>query len=113
MDRVKRAGVQWQDVWAWCEELAHDYGQWVHFGVHPPMPSDKRHPHGSVSMHTVRYLDGGKAEETVRTRWLPNPDKATAEVVALQLVADLSKELDKAVWEAERASLAAGQLSLW
>jgi hypothetical protein len=100
----KLPGVSWGDVWEWVAEVREDYGLWSHVVIHPPLPSRAKKDWGMVLVVTKRFYEGGEAEVHHLWRTLPLGGKETAEQLALSLLAQLAKQLDREVWEAERAA---------
>lgn len=100
----KSEGVQWSDVWEWLAEISDTYGLWGHIALHPPMPGRRGKDHGQVVLTLTRYLVGEGTEVIRHYRELPSPLRAKAEDIALQLVAQVSSQLDREAYEAERAA---------
>lgn len=105
----KKEGVAWPDVWHWLDAIRDDFGYWGEIHLAPPMPG-KRGPnkYGTLAITLVKYTEGFKAEAIHRWVYLCRPDKVAAEALALQLVVMLHAKLDNDAWEAERATVPAG-----
>jgi len=104
----KVAGVQWPDVWKWADVIRDEYGLWTDVTLAPPLPCQKGRKYGVLSVRLTRYIDGREVEQVVGWRELPPPSTCSAEGVALQLLVKMHQELDRAAWEAERATLEQG-----
>ena len=104
----KTGGVCWTDIWAWLAEIRDEYGLWGQVTLHPPMPSQKDQRHGQAVLQLKRYYEGGEAVKLTRWVMLPDPSRARAEDVVLQLVASVSMQLDREAYEAERAAVQGG-----
>lgn len=100
----KATGVQWTDVWLWLDEIRRAFGLWGQVTLHPPMPSQKDHPHGQAVVQLKRWREGGEEVKLTAYVFLPDPSRSSAQAVVLQLVVQLHNQLDREVYEAERAS---------
>jgi hypothetical protein len=99
----KQPGVTWGDVWEWAAQVRDDYGLWCQVTVIPPLPCRTKKDWGQVLLVTKRYRDGGEVEVHHLWRTMTVGGRETAEQLALSLIAQLDKQLDREVWDAERA----------
>jgi len=100
----KVTGVCWRDVWAWAAQMRDEYGYWVTIWVSPPMPSQEGKIAYHVAVRAVKYREGGKTSELVKSVGVGEKANVPPEVVALQVVSAMYTKLDREAWEAERAA---------
>jgi hypothetical protein len=102
----KAGGVQWIDVWAWAGDIWTEYGYSTQVMLSPPTGA-RNDQFGRVVVTVSHQVMGvGFVPKYIKWRDLPNPAKGNAEGTALQLLIEISKELDIRQEQAERAALA-------
>jgi len=106
----KVGGVDWCDVWAWCDDVREHYGLWCHFCVNPPLPSQEGKVLATVTLIAQRYILGGRVTQDQMYRTVSRSRGASVTEVALQMAAFYSAQLDRAAYEAERNAVEQGLL---
>lgn len=106
----KVGGVDWRDIWAWCDELRDDYGYWADVIVSPPLPSQK----GVLARVTVVATRQAGVEAATQkitaSQLLSVSSAATVQEMVLQMVCSLVQQLDREVYQAESAAVEQGLL---
>ena len=103
-------GVCWADVWEWADNIYTEHHLWVYVTLSPPITT-RQTKQGTVMVTVEHRLPNGDRQARI-INWKDIPTRAPEEApaIALRMLVEMSTQLDREAYEAERATLNLGAM---
>ena len=108
--KYPEAPTTWEDVWYWGREIEKRWVYDLKVTVHPPLNSQTGQRF-VVMVELTKLKVNDPNRQSTMTKWRGvEGRKLTAEVIALQMLVEMHRDLDNEELDRERAALAAGAM---